>query len=409
MAARVWRKIAGMCRYSHDKVMGFVDSGEDPDRLLSYYTRQQVKFLDRKLGCTYITVMICIVAYIVGYMFIYSKGYLELEQAKGAVVTHVHGDALSVSSGKPATRYFSVDELTYPGLENGNLFVATRQAVHRQKRGICLDDSMPCVTDGDCTPGGNGHCDSNAGFCVESSWCDQEEQPELYELDSGGLQIWARSTIQFVKLAPERVFSTESDSHEPRSGYNAFSVRDLLMLCKPLPVRYEEVAELGAVIEVQFYWECNVKKDSECHPTIKARRLDTVFDPDYIGFGFNYAEYIDDDHRIRNKLRGVRIFFRTAGVGKKFSVAATITKASMGAALFNLAQIIADLLMTKVFSLRKKYIARKFEKSPDFSEHMEMVMATKKEQVKPDEIEAAERLVIEKETRWLQTLHESDE
>lgn len=405
---RFLKKVSGWVRTGYDQTMSLLDSSEDPDRLLSYYTRQQVRFLDRKLGCTFNTLIVCIALYIVGYMFIYQKGYLELEQAKGGVVTHVNGDVLSVSSGKPATRYFSADEITYPGLENGNLFVATRQTVSRQMRGVCADPGVPCSTNTDCTAGGSGYCDTQTGFCVENSWCDQEPKPEIYELDTGSLQIWARSTIQFVKLAPERVFSTESDSHEPRSGYNAFTVRELLMLCKPLPVRYEEVAELGAVIEVQFFWECNVKQ-KECHPTIKARRLDTVFDPENIGFGFAYPEYIDGDHRIRNEVRGVRLFFRTAGVGKKVSVAATITKASMGAALFSLALIIADLLMTKVFTLKRKYIARKFEKTPDFSDHMKLVESRKKEQVSIEHIEREERAIIEKEDRWMRNLHESDD
>lgn len=371
MVRKLWKDVTGWIKTGYDSTMSFLDSSEDPDRLLSYCTRQQVMFLDRKLGCTFNSTLVLIVLYIVGYMLIYNKQYLELEQAKGGIVTHVHGDVLSVSSGKPATRYFSADEITYPGLENGNLFVTTRQTVRTQTRGVCADLEVPCTTNTDCTPGLEGYCDTETGFCVEKGWCDQEPKPEIYELDTGNLQIWARSTIQFVKLASERVFSTESESHEPRSGYNSFTVRELLMLCEPLPVRYEEVAELGAVIEVQFFWECNVK-DKECNPSIKARRLDTVFDPENIGFAYAYPEYIDANHRTRNEVRGVRIFFRTAGVGKKVSVVQTINRCSMGAALFGLANIICDLLLTKVFAGRRKYIARKFEKTPDFSDHMKL-------------------------------------
>jgi len=393
----------------YDGTMSLLDSSEDPDRLLSYYTRQQVRFLDRKLGITFNIAIACVALYIVGYMFIYQKGYLELEQAKGGVVTHVHGDVLSVSSGKPASRYFSADEISYPGLENGNIFVTTRQAVHKQERGVCADPSVACASDVDCTPGGNGHCDQELGLCVESSWCDQEATPEVYELDTGDVQIWTRSTIQFIKLAPERVFSTETDGNGPRRGYNTFTVRELLMMCDPLPVRYEEVAELGAVIEVQFFWDCDVKSKEECHPSVKARRLDTVFDPDHIGFGYAYPEYLDENHKVRNEVRGIRIFFRTAGVGKKVSVATTINKASLGAALFSLAQIIADLLMTKVFFLKRKYIARKFEKTPDFSDHMKIVEARQKEQISDARIAELERNVTEKEDRWMHMLHESDD
>jgi hypothetical protein len=390
----------------YDDLMTTLDSREDTDKLFSYYTKQQVSFLDRKLGITFYALQALIGLYIVGYMFIHEKGYLQYEPAIGATATHVFGDAVAVSSGKPGTRYFSTEELTYPGLENGNVFIATRQSIHSQQRGRCEDITVPCNDDGDCTVGGNGKCTAN-GFCEESSWCSTEPKPEVYELDTSLLQIWTRSTIQYVKIAPERVFSTEMHDPVPTRNHNVFTVRDLLMMCKPLPVRYEEVAELGAVIEVQFIWECNVK-DKDCTPIMRARRLDTVFDPDHIGFGFRYPEYKDDGTRLLNEVRGVRIFFRTSGSGRKVSVAATITKASMGASLFSLAQIVADLLMTKVFSLRKKYNARKYENTPDFSEHMETVAAKQESAVTDEKIEEEERKVQEKEELWMRKLDEED-
>jgi len=395
-----------MFRGGYNNLMDAVDSREDTDRLLSYYTRQQVMFLDRKLGITFIFIQLCIAAYIVGYMFVYKKGYLELEQAKGAVVTHVYGDAFSTSSGKVAQRLFSTEELTYPGLENGNVFVATRQTVHKQVRDTCEDLEMFCEADSDCSAWSNGVCSPN-GYCSEPSWCDAESEPEIYELDTGNLQIWARSTIQFIKIAAERVYSTETKDPNPKMGYNTFTVRELLLKCEPLPVRYEEVAELGAIIEVQFFWECNVKA-KECHPEVRARRLDSVFDPDNIGFRFSYPEYQDDNTRLRNEVRGVRIFFRTSGIGKKVSVAATINKASLGAALFTIAQVIADLLMTKVFNLKNKYKARKFENTPDFSEYMTTVKERKANEIQPAEIEESERKVIQREQDWLTNLDENN-
>jgi len=391
----------------YDGIMSVVDSREDTDRLLSYFTRQQVQFLDRKLGITFYLINLLIAAYIVGYMFIYEKGYLEFEQAKGAVVTHVYGDAFAVSTGKAAERYFSTEELTYPGLENGNVFIASRLTVNTQKRGVCEDLQMPCSADSDCSSFVGGTCTTN-GFCMERSWCSStEEKPEIYEMDTGNLQVWTRSTIQFVKIAPKRVYSTEMEDPSPKSGYNTFTIRELLLKCEPLPVRYEEVAELGAIIEVQFFWECGVKA-KVCHPTVKARRLDTLFDPDNIGFKLSYPEFIDENTRLQNEVRGIRMFFRTVGLGKKISVAATVSKASLGAALFTLAQVIVDLLLVKFFGLRNKYKARKFENTPDFSEYMDKVNAKKKDEVTEAQIEEEELKVIKKEQDWIHKLDESE-
>jgi len=388
---------------SFDKFLQNVDSQEDADRLLSYYTRQQVLFLDAKLGAAFYLIQIAIAVYIVGYIFIYKQGYLELEQAKGAAVTHVFGDAVAVSSGHPGTRYFGIEELTYPGLENGNLFVATRQTIHRQMRGMCEDPDMPCIADTDCTALGKGTCNTEVGLCLEHSWCSVEKQAEIYEMESDKIQVWVRSFIQYVKLAPEKVFQTDNGP----SPDNTFTLRQLLMMCEPIPVNYEEVAELGAVFEVGFRWDCNVKRDA-CKPSLNVRRLDTILDPDNIGFGFKYGEYVDESHRVQNEVRGLRFFFRTTGVGKKVSVAATITTASTSAALLSFAIVIADLLLTKVFANKKKYMARKFEKTPDFSEYMEVLEEKKRTAVKVTDIEKAEQKVVDDEQIWLEKFSEEN-
>lgn len=388
--------------------MEYIAQREDMDRSLSYYTKQQVNIVDKRLGILYYLLIISIVLYIVIYMFIIEKGYLELEQAKGSVATHVSGDAVSVSSGKPLPpRYFSAEELTFPGLENGNIFIATRLKVRTQKRGVCEDQNVRCVSNNDCTRVGPGTCTEN-GYCLESAWCDQDDKPEIYALETGVFQIWVKSSIQFINMAPEKVFSTAASHPSPERGYNTFTVRDLLLMCDPLPVRYEEVSELGAAIEAQFIWECNTAEDT-CHPRVRARRLDTIFDPDNIGFGFSHAQYLDDNTRLLNEMRGVRIFFRTVGTGRKFSIPTTVTKASTSSALISIATIIADLLLVKVLSNKAKYKARKYEQSPDFSDYMTKLNEKEERRPKQSQLDEEEQAVQEAERIWQQRLDEEND
>jgi hypothetical protein len=394
---KFFRKVSAKFRECFAGVLKSVESSEDADRLLSYYTRQQVLFVDAKLGATFYLLQVCILAFIVGYILIYKQGYVQWEQAKGGVVTHVTGDAVSVSTGKVGTRYFSTGELTYPGLENGNVFVATRQSITKQMRGVCEDPDMPCVTNADCTEMGNGVC-TPAGLCKENSWCSVDDEPEIYEIDSTNVQIWVRSFIQYVKLEPGKLFSTDAAGTGP-SKDNTFTLRQLLLMCKPIPVNYEEVAELGATFEVSFRWDCNTAKT--CKPTVSARRLDTILDPDNIGYAFKYAEYLDDGHRIQNEVRGLRLFFRTSGTGFRVSVAATIMTISTSMTLLQFALVFADLLLTKVFANKKKYIARKFEKTPDFSEYIEQLEARKACATQVSDIDKAEKDVVKKEEAWL--------
>jgi len=227
-------------------------------------------------------------------------------------------------------------------------------------------------------------------------------------MKSDSLHIWTRSSIQFLNLAPETIFSTDSKEGGPTSEY-VFTVRELLKKCEPLPINYEEVAELGAVVEVGFRWDCNVKpamksalkKPATCIPKIHVRRLDTILDPDNIGYGFHHAEYLSDDLREQYEVRGLRFMFRTNGTGKRISMAATIMTCSTSGTLLSIAIVIADLMLTRIFSNRKKYCARKFENTPDFSKFMEEQEEKQKARSTKAQIDAREDEVIRKEEEWL--------
>jgi len=378
---------------------------DDPDKLFSYYTRKQVNIQDRYLGITQWTLQFLMSLYIIFGVLLH--GYLEVSEARGATATHVKGDALADSSGKPATRYFSAEEITFPGLENGNVFVATRERIHHQKRGTCEDHWKPCSSNADCTPGLGGSC-TESGYCNEPAWCDEGE-PELYELEVSELQIWVKSSIQFImRDGQTALYSTDKNKPLPEKMYNIFSVRDLLMMCEPVPVRYEEISELGAAIEVQFVWNCNVQRD-QCHPEIKAKRLDVLFDPQNIGFSYRHADYISADERMLHEKRGVRIFLRTVGRGEKASISAFIMKAATTTSLLTIADVVADLMLIHVFANRKKFKARKYEISPDFSDYMDRLNRKRDEEAKnPVNLNDDDRDVQAREASWMRRVNEED-
>ena len=81
------------------------------------------------------------------------------------------GDVVVQSTGGGLqSRSFSVEELTYPNLENGNMFVSTKVEVTKETRGVCEDAARPCATDDDCA---NAVVDSTCSEnkkCTEPSW-----------------------------------------------------------------------------------------------------------------------------------------------------------------------------------------------------------------------------------------------
>lgn len=382
---------------------------EDVDRLFSYNTIQQVKILDRWLGVLNNILTLIILGYIVVYVFIYDKGYLEYEQAKGVTLTHVHGDVVSQGTAGDL-KFFAASEITYPGLENGNIMVGTKISYAKQKRGVCLDLTMPCASVDDCSDGVNAECTED-GFCKEPSWCPDEDdaRADTFKLDTADLQIWVKSGIQFMRLKPEKYFS--GDFTKPISegtledGKNTFTVRDLLDKCDP-PVRFEEISELGAAVEIQFVWDCNVNRD-KCTPHIQARRVDSMFDPENIGFKFDYPHYTSPDTRNLVTVRGIRLYLRSLGTGEMVSTAAIVLKVSTGLTLLGLAQIFTDLLMIKCFKNKSNiYFSRKFDLSEDFSEIFEKLEAQQAEEEPVFEADEDEADIDE--MNWRRRMDEED-
>merc|ERR1719265_1932043 len=189
-------------------------------------------------------------------------------------------------------------------------------------------------------------------------------------------------------------------------GRNTFTVRDLLDRCEPR-VRYEEISELGAAIEVQFVWDCNVNRD-KCVPHIQARRVDSIFDPNNIGFKFSYPRYTGVDKRNLITVRGIRFYIRTLGTGQMVSISAIILKVSTGLTLLGLAPIIADLMMIKCFKGRSElYNARKYDVSPDFSDIFDKQDAEAKLKGEEEVVEEDEEDY--EELNWRKRMDEEEE
>jgi hypothetical protein len=391
-------------------VLGAINGAlnEDPDRLLGYHTRQQVNVMDRVLGITQYLLQFAIAMYIVVYIFIIAEGYVEVEGSIGLLSVHTFGDVVGRSSGGQGTRFFPADEITYPGLENGNLFVATKVETMNQKRGVCEDKNMRCLSADDCSKEVDAECTENK-LCKEPSWCDiEKEQPEIYKLATSDLRIWVKSAIQFVELDNGQVFANQMESPImwPAADYNTFTVKDLLTLCDP-PVRFEEISELGAAIEVQMVWKCNVVS-GKCETKPRARRVDTLLNAEKIGFTFTWPVYTGKDKRMENKMSGIRFYLRTVGTGYKVSIAEIIMKLSTGAALLGFAPIIADLMMTNCFRHSKKYEARKYVYSEDLSDYFDKLAEMQgQEEVLSDDAQDAED--EQEDEEWRRRMDEEDE
>jgi len=350
---------------------------QDWDNVASFNTRQQVEIRDFSLGFIEKILQGFVIISIVFGVLIYGEGYYKMEESAGPVIASASGDAMGVSmGGQVDTRYFSAEDLTSSTMENGNLFIATKVLVQEQRRGICEDMEYPCTSADDCSKDVGAACSDN-GFCVEPTWCpvsDAAAQGQAYKVSTQDMKVWLKSAVAFPKLE-KKIHHTgfEAPILYPSAGYNTFTVKNFLLMCDP-PVRFEEISELGAAIEVQIRWDCIVGNPFGCHPKpVRARRLDVMLDNDNIGFHFKHSERMGPDHREVQHRSGIRMYFKTVGHGQEFDLIEIMTKLATCLSLLTLAPVLTDLIMLRLYRQQRTYHARKYVISPDFSDLFEKI------------------------------------
>lgn len=371
---------------------------KDSDTLLAYQTKQQVAVRDRWLGFLEKFLQLSVVAYIVIVVFIFGQGHLEFENSRGSTVLHVAGSAVATSTGNMKKQFFATEDI-FETLENGNTFVLTKVDVEEQKRGVCEDATKPCVTAEDCSKNVGAVCSENQ-YCLEPSWC-ADEPSQTFKPMTKFMRIWVKSAITFTGYRGGETFYNNMDAPilYPAAGFNTLTVENLLLLCDP-PVRFEEISELGAAIEVQIRWFCMIGSIFGCRDKMFARRVDPLFDEEEIGFNYKRSLDAGDGIRHSQKRHGIRFYFKTVGIGAKMSTAATIFRISTGLALLGFVPVITDFVMLNMFKLKKKYFARKYEVTEDFSDHFdarERAWADEFSMALPWEVDDAELEELQKE------------
>ena len=188
----------------------------DWDRIFKYKTFKMVKMVDARLGLLNYSIMLMIILYIGLFVIWYKRGYLEMEVSVGQVEV----DVLGKSSFELDGDIYVVDaiDMTDPAIENGALFVISREETVKQTRGQCGNPERLCDTNTDCPielPFAKGVCVE--GFCEELGWCPplDPSDPETTLVrqfnNPANLTLWVRASISFPSLDPKATYTTMED------------------------------------------------------------------------------------------------------------------------------------------------------------------------------------------------------
>eukprot|EP00300_Choanocystis_sp_HF-7_P018693 c20110_g1_i1.p1 GENE.c20110_g1_i1~~c20110_g1_i1.p1 ORF type:complete len:384 (-),score=76.81 c20110_g1_i1:56-1174(-) len=365
----------------------------DWDQVFKYKTQKVVKLLDRRLGLIFHSINLMVILYIVVFVMIFKKGYLQNEIAIGQVEFRLRGKTTFEFGG--AQYVADAVDLIDPSIERDAIFIATRQQMISQSRGFCGNVDHTCVTDADCekrVPISLGKCNSD-GLCDELGWCpplDAEANPhELHDrrfIAPENITLWVKAAISFPKIASHKTYTTMHDDKpiymtDDPTKVNAYRMRDLLEAANIDP---NDVRDTGCFLNVQMEWNCDVDTNEGCEsPKMIVSRLDVG---PVKGFYFYDALYTKDhsgrailDTRILVRQTGYRILVASKGSGYIVSVEAIMLQLASGLALLTISRSVADGLMLFLLPERSHYRAYKEEETPDFSDLRDMVEVAERE------------------------------
>jgi len=340
----------------------------DLDDVFAYDTVREVCVLDRRLGIVNRVVVLMVVCYIVVYVMMIEKKYLEEEKSMGFVLTDVQRPVYDVA-GLP----FDIFESnTNPG-EADATFVPTRIVVTKGQIGdgqYCGSPLHPCTTHADCDIGDARlqRPECVAGMCQRQQWCPAENPSDskisaVHTLQFEDAQLWFQSSVHFHKFRIN-VGTTEEKKPilYPKKGANTFSVKDLLRMASLKP---EDVVNNGAILILNVIFECDLD-NKDCDVSFKAINVDSKV-------GFNHVHthnYLENGQRKRDMYRmyGIRVAAFATGVGRRTSFSEIVLQFSSALALLSVARTAADFVLQYLVPERNHYMAQKVLHTEDFNE-----------------------------------------
>nr|KAF6282591.1 purinergic receptor P2X 4 [Myotis myotis] len=162
--------------------------------LFEYDTPRIVLIRSRKVGLMNRAVQLFILAYVIGWVFVWEKGYQEVDSVVSSVTTKAKGVTVTNTS-QLGFRIWDVADYVIPAQEESSLFIMTNIIVTmNQTQGFCPelpDKTSVCKSDSDCPAGStNTHSSGVAtGRCVPyngtlktcevAAWCPVEDDSNV--------------------------------------------------------------------------------------------------------------------------------------------------------------------------------------------------------------------------------------
>ncbi|XP_067350066.1 P2X purinoceptor 1 isoform X2 [Channa argus] len=366
-------------------------SGALSNFFFEYETPRQVLVRNRRVGVVCRLIQLGVLVYIIGWVFIYEKGYQSTDTAVSSVFTKMKGVGYTNESGKE--RVWDVSDYVFPSQGDSSFVVMTNYILTEgQQMGKCpeLEGRHSCESNADCEGGSfkrTGHgqmtgvCVNTTKTCEVLAWCPVEDD---HTIPNPALLMSAENYTLFIKNSVTfPIFGvTRSNLVEGiDAGYISkclydpdtaplcpiFRLGDIVSLSG---FNFGKIAHEGGAIGIVVDWTCNFDLDLKyCIPQYNFHGL--YGNPDEtdqtrasMGYNFRYAKhYLENSIPKRTLLKvfGIRIDIIVQSMARKFDIIPTLTAIGSGVGIFGVATVVCDLVLLYLLPKREFYKNMKFK------------------------------------------------
>ncbi|XP_055055404.2 P2X purinoceptor 1 isoform X1 [Misgurnus anguillicaudatus] len=377
-----------------------------------YETPRQVLVRNRRVGIVCRFIQMCVLAYIIGWVFMYEKGYQTVDTAFGSILTKMKGLAFTNISGEE--RIWDVADYVFPEQGASSFVVMTNYiATVGQTQGKCPEvpnGKNTCMLDADCDEGkykrtGNGFmtgkCVNKTSTCEVYSWCPIEDDrkipdpPVLKVAENFTLFIKNSISFRYFNVVRSNLVEGVDQAYISSCQYDPINnplcpIFRLGDIVERSGLNFSEIARFGGAIGILIEWNCNLdfqikycKPQYEFYGLYGTGRNDKEEKPS-LGYNFRYAKhYLENgkEKRTLMKVFGLKIDIVVYGMAGKFDIIPTLTAIGSGVGIFGVATVVCDVLLLHLLPKRDFYKNMKF-KNTEMLEEKPALSATEKEKQK---------------------------
>ncbi|XP_034060003.1 P2X purinoceptor 1 isoform X3 [Gymnodraco acuticeps] len=357
------------------------------DFFFEYETPRQVLVRNRRVGVVCRIIQLVVLAYIIGWVFIYEKGYQSTDIAVGSVFTKMKGVGYTSING--SERVWDVADYVFPSQGDASFVVMTNYIITEgQQMGKCpeLHGKHNCSSNADCEGGSfkrqmTGECVDETKTCQVLAWCPVEDDLVIPDppmlMSAENYTLFIKNSVTFPLFGVSRSNLVE--------GIDAGYIRKCLYHPENAPLcpifrlgdivklsgfNFETIATVGGAIGVVVDWTCNFDVAvTHCKPKYTFHGLygnpaETDKVRASVGYNFRYAQHYMEDRipkRTLFKVFGIRFDIIVQSLARKFDIIPTLTAIGSGVGIFGVATVVCDLVLLYLLPKRAFYKNMKFK------------------------------------------------